>query len=116
MRIGIAVDDSKSDCKFNKKFGLVPEKKNLENWFNKFDTLRNSNLTGVSFHVGSGCKSSDSFRTAIEEARRCFEYAKKRGYHMSVLDIGGGFIQKEPLLRRICKNKIKKHKKSLKIS
>jgi ornithine decarboxylase len=94
----IAVDDSNSLCKFNKKYGMFPEKGNLEKWFDKFDTLKNSNLVGVSFHVGSGCSSSDAYRTAIEDARTCFDYAKTRGYKLSVLDIGGGFIQKEPLI------------------
>jgi ornithine decarboxylase len=94
----IAVDDSNSICKFNKKFGLYPLPENLEKFFNKVDTLKNTNLVGVSFHVGSGCGSSDSYRTAIEEARMCFDFAKSRGYKMRYLDIGGGFIQKEPLL------------------
>lgn len=93
----IAVDDSMSLCKFNKKFGMYPEITNLEKWFDKFDTLKRSNLAGVSFHVGSGCSSSNSYRTAIEEARKCFDYAKMRGYNMKILDIGGGFINKDSL-------------------
>lgn len=97
----IAVDDSNSLCKFNKKFGMYPEKANLEKWFDKFDTLKNSNLVGVSFHVGSGCSSSDSYRTAIAEARKCFDYARERGYKLNILDIGGGFIQKEPLISNV---------------
>ncbi len=69
----IAVDDSNSLCKFNKKFGLYPDKLNLKKWFDKFDTLRKLNLVGVSFHVGSGCSSAVSYRRAIEDARKCFE-------------------------------------------
>jgi len=97
----IAVDDSNSLCQFNKKFGLYPLKDNLEKWFDKFDTLKNSNLVGVSFHVGSGCSSSDSYRLAIEEARKCFDFGRSRGYKMRILDIGGGFIQKEPLISQV---------------
>ncbi len=97
----IAVDDSNSLCKFNKKFGMYPERSNLERWFDKFDKLKNTKLVGVSFHVGSGCSSSNSYRTAIEDARMCFDHAKARGYNLRILDIGGGFIQKEPLISEV---------------
>lgn len=100
----IAVDDSQSLCKFNSKFGLTPENKNLEHFFDTF--IKSSNtypikLTGVSFHVGSGCKSESSYCDAIEKSRYVFEFAKKYGIKMNVLDLGGGFVQKEPLLSKV---------------
>ena len=94
----IAVDDSKSLCKFNSKYGMFLESDNLKRFFDKFDTLVKSKLVGVSFHVGSGCWSSDSYKTAIENSRECFDFAEKRGYKLNVLDIGGGFVQKEPFI------------------
>jgi len=97
----IAVDDSNSLCKFNKKFGMFPEKQNLARFFDKFDGLNKSKLVGISFHVGSGCSSSDSYRTAIESARECFDFAQNRGYKLKILDIGGGFIEKEPLISNV---------------
>lgn len=112
----IAVDDSQSLCKFNKKFGMYPEKENLEKFFNKLDKLNNTNLVGISFHVGSGCKSSDSYQTAIEDARNCFDYAKSRGYKLKILNVGGGFILREPIFDNVAKaiNKsIKEHFKDI---
>jgi ornithine decarboxylase len=48
-------------------------------------------LVGVSFHVGSGCYSSQAWHDAIRLARRVFDAAEEAGYKMSLLDIGGGY-------------------------
>ena len=80
---------------------MFPEKQNLARFFDKFDGLNKSKLVGISFHVGSGCSSSDSYRTAIESARECFDFAQNRGYKLKILDIGGGFIEKEPLISNV---------------
>ena len=96
----IAVDDSKSICKFNKKFGLVPSYDNLEKIFsNKYS--KGIKKVGVSFHVGSGCLSADSYTDAILKSRYVFDFAKKYGLNFNILDIGGGFIQKEPILTEV---------------
>ncbi|CAL5087065.1 unnamed protein product [Urochloa decumbens] len=50
------------------------------------------NVTGVSFHVGTGASCQDVYRGAIESARAAFDAAVAMGMPpMRVLDIGGGF-------------------------
>jgi ornithine decarboxylase len=49
------------------------------------------NVVGVSFHVGSGCFSTESYLGAIKNAKKVFNMAEKFGYKMNLLDIGGGF-------------------------
>jgi ornithine decarboxylase len=81
-------DDSSSVCKFNAKFGvgvedcvpLVREAKRI-----------GSEIVGVSFHVGSGCRSADAFVGALENARRAFDLLERFGFAPQVLDLGGGW-------------------------
>ena len=44
-----------------------------------------------SFHVGCYAQSADSFGVAMENAAKIFQHAESIGYHMTLLDIGGGF-------------------------
>jgi len=84
----IITDDSQSACKFSSKFGcpldvtygLLCRAKEL-----------NINVVGVSFHVGSGCMSVQSFVAAIKSAHRVFKEAEEIGFAFTLLDIGGGF-------------------------
>lgn len=48
-------------------------------------------VVGVSFHVGSACKNLATFTGAIENARKIFDEANAMGFHMELMDIGGGF-------------------------
>jgi ornithine decarboxylase len=81
-------DDSSSLCKFNAKFGvsvedcvpLVREAKRL-----------GCSIVGVSFHVGSGCRSADAFVGAVENARRAFDILARFGFEPFLLDLGGGW-------------------------
>jgi ornithine decarboxylase len=84
----LAVDDSKSRCKFNKKFGCKLSQ--VEELLNIVKTLKLA-VIGFSFHVGSGCSSSDTFYTAIHECRKAYDIASKIGINISLIDIGGGF-------------------------
>jgi diaminopimelate decarboxylase len=84
----IAVDDSKSRCKFNKKFGCKLTQ--VEELLNIVKTLKLA-VIGFSFHVGSGCSESDTFYTAIHECRKAYDIASKIGINISLIDIGGGF-------------------------
>lgn len=75
----IITDDSKSVCAFSSKFGvplhqtqsLLEEAKKLE-----------LNIVGVSFHVGSGCMSSDTFVSAIRSASNVFAQATALGFQI----------------------------------
>ena len=84
----LAVDDSKSRCKFNKKFGCKLSQ--VEELLNIVKTLKLA-VIGFSFHVGSGCSSADTFYSAIQECRKAYEIAAKIGIDISIIDIGGGF-------------------------
>jgi ornithine decarboxylase len=84
----LAVDDSKSVCKFNCKFGCKLEK--VEFLINIMNTLE-LQLVGFSFHVGSGCKSVESYYTAIRTCRNAHDIAIKNNMNISIIDVGGGF-------------------------
>jgi len=48
-------------------------------------------VIGVSFHVGSGCLDSMTYKQAITDARHVFDIGNLLGFQMRLLDIGGGF-------------------------
>ena len=84
----LAVDDSKSVCKFNVKFGCKLNQ--VEELLTIAKTLK-LNVTGFSFHVGSGCKSADNFYDAIKTCRNATDIASGLGIAVNMIDIGGGF-------------------------
>lgn len=88
MILRIKTDDSKSMCRFNCKFGVDLEEAVKLLMLAK--TLK-INVTGVSFHVGSGCSSPEPYRKAIQDARKIFAKASELDITMTILDIGGGF-------------------------
>lgn len=48
------------------------------------------NVRGISFHVGSQCRSPEDFHKALGQSRRIFDRASAAGIDLEVLDIGGG--------------------------
>jgi len=84
----LAVDDSKSKCKFNKKFGCKLGQ--VEELLTIAKTLK-LDVTGFSFHVGSGCSSADNFYEAIHDCRRATDIANRLQIKIDIIDIGGGF-------------------------
>jgi len=84
----LAVDDSKSVCKFNVKFGCKLNQ--VEELLTIAKTLK-LNVTGFSFHVGSGCKSAENFYDAIKTCRDATDIASGLGIVVNMIDIGGGF-------------------------
>ena len=84
----LAVDDTHSICKFNSKFGCKLE--NVENLICLMKLLK-LKLFGFSFHVGSGCKSVDSYYTAIKMCKEAYDIALKNLVVIKIIDIGGGF-------------------------
>lgn len=84
----IITDDSHSICKFSTKFGApLNQTKNLLTRAKELGL----NVVGVSFHVGSGCMSTESFACAIKSAHKVFQEAKEIGYNLNLLDLGGGW-------------------------
>jgi len=88
LLLRIITDDSQSICKFSTKFGAPMDQ--IDIILAKAKSL-NLNVTGVSFHVGSGCMSVNSFITAIRSAHRVFKKAKLHGFNFTLLDLGGGW-------------------------
>ncbi|KAK3791552.1 hypothetical protein RRG08_002909 [Elysia crispata] len=51
----------------------------------------NLNVVGVCFHVGGLPKDPKSYTSTIKLANDVFTYGEQLGFHMHILDIGGGF-------------------------
>ncbi|XP_044187091.1 ornithine decarboxylase-like [Thunnus albacares] len=84
----IAVDDSNSLVRLSSKFGARLD--TVEKLLERAGEL-DLEVIGVSFHVGSGCTDSLTFKQAITDARHVFDIASLLGFQMRLLDIGGGF-------------------------
>jgi len=84
----LAVDDSKSVCKFNKKFGCTLEQ--VREILVIAKTLK-LHVTGFSFHVGSNCSSADTYFDALKTVREAMDIAQQLDIHTTLIDIGGGF-------------------------
>jgi ornithine decarboxylase len=88
LALRLAVDDSKSLCKFNKKFGCKLEQ--VEELLTIAKTLKLA-VVGFSFHVGSGCSSAENFYEAIRDCKTAVDMATKLDMSIKIIDIGGGF-------------------------
>ena len=85
----ITVDDRNAPDPMSEKFGA-----HEDYWSNILDTCNKLKLKvrGVSFHVGSGGCSFDSYKESIMNAKKVFEMAEEKGMpELDILDIGGGF-------------------------
>jgi len=83
----IWVDDKDAQCQLSNKYGAHAD----ENV--RLLTLAKTlglNVTGISFHVGSGAKTS-SYREAIRSSYKVFQKGLELGHPMRVLDLGGGY-------------------------
>ena len=84
----ILTDDSSSLCRLSDKFGASLD--TTVDLLNLAKVLE-LNVTGVSFHVGSGASDPQSFDKAVRDARIVFDQAADMGYNLKTLDVGGGF-------------------------
>jgi len=89
----IATDDSAAICEFSSKFGC--QMANTQALLERARQLDIA-IVGVSFHVGSGNSSPNAYYKALHDARDIFNRAEKLGFHMNLLDIGGGFSGSDP--------------------
>lgn len=85
----ILTDDSASLCRLSAKFGASLDK--TEGLLGLAKSL-GLNVTGVSFHVGSGASDPASFTKAVQDARMVFDQATAAGFDLKLLDVGGGFV------------------------
>ena len=84
----ILADDSASVCRLGLKFGApLPRVQAILSHARALGL----NVTGVSYHVGSGNGDATSFAAAVRDARQAFDIAAQLGYKLSLLDLGGGY-------------------------
>jgi len=87
LRIDVA-DDS-AQCPLAAKFGCDPFREAPRLMVKAKE--QEQNVIGISFHVGSGCNDPTAYTRAIFASRKLFDFGKKLGHDMRILDIGGGF-------------------------
>jgi ornithine decarboxylase len=84
----LKVPDSGSQVEMSSKFGAEPgEAMNLI--LQTFDA--GLVVEGLSFHVGSQCTNFDNYTSALTITSDIFHDARKKGYNLKIVDIGGGF-------------------------
>jgi len=97
--IRIYACDPDAHCLLSSKYGAHEDE--WKSLILKCNTL-NLNITGVSFHVGSGAKNAYIYNNSIMSAIKFKNLAKELcNFNVSLLDIGGGFTVK--LLPEIAK-------------
>jgi ornithine decarboxylase len=84
----IAVDETNSVCKFNKKYGCPLNQVEIILTIAKTLSLK---VVGFSFHVGSGNKDPTAYAFALSECKKATEIASSLKISIEMIDIGGGF-------------------------
>lgn len=87
--VRLRVGDSESRMPFGAKFGAELE---AVEGLAKSATAHGQRISGVSFHVGSGCSSSGQYTAAIADAVKAMAILTRKGHEVTTLDIGGGFM------------------------
>jgi ornithine decarboxylase len=84
----LKVPDTGSQVEMGSKFGAEPGDAN-----NLIRQAFDAGLVveGLSFHVGSQCTNFDNYTAALAITADIFQDARKKGYHLKIVDIGGGF-------------------------
>jgi len=90
LLLRIAIDDSKSICKFNKKFGC-----NFNDIPHLLQIAKNYNLNiiGFSFHSGSMCNCPYVYYDGLKLFKDAIDIAILNNFNINILDIGGGFTK-----------------------
>jgi len=84
--IRVVVNDSDSKMRFSSKFGADYSE------LMKIVTYSKIPISGVSFHVGSGCMNPLLYKDAITFASNTvFDILKRHNHNPRIIDIGGGF-------------------------
>ena len=85
----LKVSDEGAEFHLGNKFGVFEE--DHEKVLKKAQEL-NLHVAGIAFHVGSNQRNPDTYRMAIEMARKVFDLGQKLGMkRFNLLDIGGGY-------------------------
>ena len=88
MVLRIRADDPTAVCTLGNKYGAGES-----DWYTLIERARELGirLVGVSFHVGSGARSTTAYADAVYTAGRAMDVLKEYGYSPYLVDIGGGF-------------------------
>lgn len=89
----IAIDDPSATSPFSMKFGLeTGQVEDVVCLANK----KGINITGLSFHVGSGSKNPEIYKLAVKKSLNIWEMLRNKGLvsNMQTLDLGGGWSSK----------------------
>ena len=86
--IRLKVPDTGSQVEMSSKFGAEPAdaQKLIQQAFDI-----GLKVEGISFHVGSQCTNFDNFTSALAITSEIFNDARKKGFNLNLVDIGGGF-------------------------
>jgi len=86
--IRLKVPDTGSQVEMSSKFGaeLADAEKLIQQAFDI-----GLKVEGISFHVGSQCTNFDNFTSALSFTSEIFNNARKKGFNLNLVDIGGGF-------------------------
>jgi ornithine decarboxylase len=86
--VRLKVPDTGSQVEMSSKFGAEPAEaqKLIQQAFDMGLTVE-----GISFHVGSQCTNFDNFTAALAITSEIFNDARKKGFNLNLVDIGGGF-------------------------
>ncbi|MGD0337193.1 MAG: type III PLP-dependent enzyme [Bacteroidota bacterium] len=84
----LKVPDTGSQVEMSSKFGAEPSdaQKLIQEAFDI-----GLKVEGISFHVGSQCTNFDNFTEALAITSVIFHDARKKGFNVNLIDIGGGF-------------------------
>jgi ornithine decarboxylase len=84
----IRADDPSALCTLGNKYGAGES-----DWEDIAGRARDvgSNIVGVSFHIGSGARSTRAYADAIYTTARAFDTLREYGFDPKLVDIGGGF-------------------------
>ena len=84
----VKVPDTGSQVEMSSKFGAEPgDAQGLIR--QAFDI--GLKVEGISFHVGSQCTNFDNYTAALAITSEIFHEARRKGFGLNLLDIGGGF-------------------------
>jgi ornithine decarboxylase len=86
--VRLAVPNEGSEWPLSKKFSVeidVAEELML------YAKKKGLNPVGITFHVGSQCTNMYNWNSALDKAKILWDRVEKRGIHLSLLDIGGGY-------------------------
>ena len=88
MVLRLKVPDTGSQVEMSSKFGADPSDAHalIQEAFDAGLTVE-----GISFHVGSQCTNFDNYTEALAITSEVFNAARKKGFNLNLVDIGGGF-------------------------